>query len=138
MPGRLEGVLEFVQRALIEPLGRLGAALAGAVRAFFAAACGLRRRLVMAVLLTVFAYGLYVHPPFATARRGDVLVRANVFNGSVSAYTVGTVLVRPGIHQVRSDHAAAAQARDASDEIAIHLYRARRGYVFSVAVGTIY
>jgi regulator of protease activity HflC (stomatin/prohibitin superfamily) len=101
MAGRLEALLEFVQRALIEPLGRRGAVLAGAVGAAFATARTLRWRLVMAVLLAAFAYGLYAHPPFATARRGEVLVRANLFNGSVSAYTAGTVAVLPGIHQVR-------------------------------------
>jgi regulator of protease activity HflC (stomatin/prohibitin superfamily) len=56
---------------------------------------------VIAVLLAAFAYCLYAYPPFATARRGEVLVRANVFNGSVSAYTAGTVPVLPGIQQVR-------------------------------------
>jgi regulator of protease activity HflC (stomatin/prohibitin superfamily) len=101
MSGRLDALLEFVRRTLIEPLGRLLAMLAGAVRAFFAAAGRLRRRLVVAVLLAVLAYGLYTHPPFATARRSEVLVRANVFNGSVRAYSAGTVLVLPGIHQVR-------------------------------------
>jgi regulator of protease activity HflC (stomatin/prohibitin superfamily) len=101
MSGRLDSLLEFVRRALIEPLGRLGAALARAVRALFAAAGRRRSRLLLAVLLTAVAYGLYTYPPFATARRDEVLVRANVFNGSVSAYTIGTVLVLPGIHQVR-------------------------------------
>jgi regulator of protease activity HflC (stomatin/prohibitin superfamily) len=101
MAGRLEALLEFVQRALIERLVRLGAVLAGSVSGVFVTALSLRWRVVMAVLLAAFAYGLYAHPPFATARRGEVLVRANLFNGSVSAYTAGTVLVLPGIHQVR-------------------------------------
>src|ERR1700732_301180 len=101
MAGRLEALLEFVQRALIERLDRLGAVLAGAVRGVFVTALSLRWRLVVAVLLAALAYSLYAHPPFATARRGEVLVRANLFNGSVSAYSAGTVLVLPGIHQVR-------------------------------------
>jgi regulator of protease activity HflC (stomatin/prohibitin superfamily) len=61
----------------------------------------LRRGLVMAVLLAALAYGLYVHPPFAAMRRGEMLVRTDVLDGSVNAYTAGTVLVLPGIHQVR-------------------------------------
>ena len=101
MAGRLEALLEFVQRALVERLGRLGAVLAGAVRAVAVTARSLRWRLAMAALLAAFAYSLYAHPPFATARRGEVLVRLNLFNGSVSAYTAGTVPVLPGIHQVR-------------------------------------
>jgi len=101
MAGRLEALLEFVQRALVERLGRLGAVLAGAVRAVAVTARSLRWRLAMAALLAAFTYSLYAYPPFATARRGEVLVRLNLFNGSVSAYTAGTVPVLPGIHQVR-------------------------------------
>ena len=101
MAGRLEALLEFVQRVLVERFGRLGAVLAGAVRGVFVTARSLRWRLAMAALLAAFAYSLYAHPPFATARRGEVLVRLNLFNGSVSAYTAGTVPVLPAIHQVR-------------------------------------
>jgi regulator of protease activity HflC (stomatin/prohibitin superfamily) len=61
----------------------------------------LGRGLVMAVLLAALAFGLYVHPPFAAIRRGEMLVRTDELDGSVKAYTAGTVLVLPGIHQVR-------------------------------------
>ncbi len=101
MAGRLEALLEFVQRALVGRLSRLGAVLAGAVRAVAVTARSLRWRLAMAALLAAFTYSLYAYPPFATARRGEVLVRLNLFNGSVSAYTAGTVPVLPAIHQVR-------------------------------------
>ncbi len=61
----------------------------------------LRRRLVIVALLAVCAYGLYVHPPFEGVHRSEVLVRTNVFDGSVSVYTGGTVPVLAGIHQAR-------------------------------------
>ena len=99
MSSRLDALLEFVRRALVEPLGRLAAVIAGAGRAGFAAAG--RRRLVIALLLATLAYGLYAHPPFTAVRRGEVLVRTDVFDGSVSVFTAGTALVLPGIHQVR-------------------------------------
>jgi regulator of protease activity HflC (stomatin/prohibitin superfamily) len=101
MSGRLDVLFGFVRKAIIEPLGRLGAALAAGARALCTAACGLRRRLVLIVLLAGLAYGFYAHPPFATVNRGEMLVRASMLNGSVGAYTAGTVLVLPGIHQVR-------------------------------------
>jgi regulator of protease activity HflC (stomatin/prohibitin superfamily) len=101
MSSRLDALLKFVQQALIEPLGRLAAATGAAVRAVFAIAARRRRRLVIAALLALLAYGLYLHPPFAAIRRGEVLVRTNVFDGSASVYTAGTVLVLPAIHQVR-------------------------------------
>jgi regulator of protease activity HflC (stomatin/prohibitin superfamily) len=101
MSSRLEALLKFVQQALVEPLGRLIAATAAAVRTLFAIAVRRRRRLAIAALLALLAYGLYAHPPFAATRRGEVLVRTNVFDGSASVYTAGAVLVLPAIHQVR-------------------------------------
>jgi regulator of protease activity HflC (stomatin/prohibitin superfamily) len=101
MSSHWEALLKFVQQALIEPLGRLAVVMAGAIRAFFAAAYRVRMRLVIAVLVAAFAYSLYVHPPFAAVRRGEVLVRTDVLDGSVSVYSAGTVLVLPGIHLVR-------------------------------------
>jgi len=101
MSSHLDALLGFVRRALIEPFGRVVVAMSGAVSASFAAARRLRVRLMIGVLLAVLAYGLYVHPPFATIRRGEVLVRTGALDGSASVYTAGTVLVLPGIHQVR-------------------------------------
>ncbi|MGB6353863.1 MAG: SPFH domain-containing protein, partial [Steroidobacteraceae bacterium] len=69
--------------------------------ALLAAAHRRRRRLVAAALLALLAYGLYVHPPFATVHRGEVLVRTDMVDGSASVYTAGTVLALPAIHQVR-------------------------------------
>jgi len=44
---------------------------------------------------------LYHHPPFAAVPRGEILTRTNLVDGSVFAYTEGTVLVLPAIHQTR-------------------------------------
>jgi len=97
MSSRLNEML----REFLERLGRLAAKLAGSVPAPYAAVCRLRRGLVMAVLLAALACGLYAHPPFAAVHRGEMLVRTDVLDGSVKTYTAGTVLVLPGIHQVR-------------------------------------
>ena len=101
MSERVDALLEFLRRGFIEPLGRLGGVAAGVVRGFFAAGDRVRRRLVITVLLAVGVYGVYTHPPFASVHRSEVLVRMNVLDGSTSAYVAGTVLVLPGIHQVR-------------------------------------
>ena len=101
MSSRWDALFEFVQRSIIAPLGRLVSMLATGVRALFMAALRLRGRLVLTVLLAALAYSLYTHPPIATASRGEVLVRANMLDGSVSAFSAGTVLVLPGIHQAR-------------------------------------
>ena len=59
------------------------------------------RAVATAVFLVALAYYLYRHPPFAVARRGELLVRSNEMNGTVAAYSAGTVLVVPGVHQTR-------------------------------------
>jgi regulator of protease activity HflC (stomatin/prohibitin superfamily) len=98
---RLDALLGFLRRVLIDPVGRMVAATTGAVSAFFVAPRRLRGRLVIAVLLALLAYGLYRHPPFAAVHRGEVLVRTDVLDGSAHVFTTGTVLILPGIHQVR-------------------------------------
>ncbi|TLZ35574.1 MAG: prohibitin family protein [Gammaproteobacteria bacterium] len=101
MSDRLAALLEAIGRMLRESLGRLGAMSAGAVRELTTAVSRFRTRLVIAVLLAAFVYGLYGYPPFAAAHRGELLVRTNLLDGSASAYSAGTVLVLPGIHQAR-------------------------------------
>ena len=101
MSSRLDALLEFLQRAMVEPLGRLIAAAASAVRTMAAVAYRRRRRLGLAAALALVAYGLYAHPPFAAVPRGEVLVRTDVLDGSVTVFTAGTAPVLPGIHQVR-------------------------------------
>src|ERR1700729_2991612 len=88
-------------QAFLDTLGRLAAALAAATRTLTASAYRARGRLIVAALLGALAYGLYTHPPFAAVRRGEVLVRTDVLDGSATAYGAGTVFVLPGIYQVR-------------------------------------
>lgn len=101
MSGRLDAFFEFVRRGFIEPLGRLGGLVVAALGFL---ATGLRRfrgRAVITAVLVLIVYGLCTHPPFESVRRGEVLARTDALDGSVSVYTAGTVLVMPGIHQVR-------------------------------------
>jgi regulator of protease activity HflC (stomatin/prohibitin superfamily) len=101
MSSRLEALLKFVQQALIEPLGRLAVAFGHALRGSYVIAVRRRGRVIATVLLGLVAYGLYVHPPMASVHRGEVLVRTDALDGTASAYSAGTVLVLPAIHQVR-------------------------------------
>jgi regulator of protease activity HflC (stomatin/prohibitin superfamily) len=94
MPDRFE--------AFLESLAKLGAVLAESFRVVLAGAWRARARIVFAAVLASLGYGLYAHPPFASVHRSEVLVRTNVLEGSANAYSAGTVLVLPGIHQVRS------------------------------------
>lgn len=101
MADRAEALLNFLQRGVIEPLGRVVAAAARGLRSL--AVLGWRRRWRLAAfgLLAALAWSLYRHPPFAAVHRSEVLVRTNVFDGVATAWTAGTVLAIPGLHQLR-------------------------------------
>jgi len=101
MSDRVDTLIKVVRIVLIEPLSRLRVGVRRSSHALFAAVARLRKPLLITAILAGVAYGLYGHPPYATVHRGEVLVRTNVFDTSVSAYTAGTVLVLPGIHEVR-------------------------------------
>ena len=101
MSDRFTVFLGFMRRVLIDPLGRMTTLLARALRGGVQGASRLRGRIAAAAILALVAYGLYHHPPFASVRQGEVLVRTNVLDGSAKAYSAGTVLVVPGIHQMR-------------------------------------
>ena len=97
----LDGVLEFVRRGIVEPLGRLGGSSFAAVRFIATSLWRFRWRVGMAAILGLIVYGLCAHPPFESVRRGEVLVRTGTFGGSVDVFTSGTVLVLPRLHEVR-------------------------------------
>ena len=101
MSGGLDAFFEFVRRGLIEPLGRLGNLSVAALRSLGIGLWYFRWRVVTVAVSSLIAYGLYTHPPFDSVRRGEVLARTDGLDGSVNVYTSGTVLVLPGIHQVR-------------------------------------
>jgi regulator of protease activity HflC (stomatin/prohibitin superfamily) len=101
MSGRLDAFFEFMRRGLIEPLGRLGGLLIAGLQSLAMGLGRFRWRVGTTAVLGLIIYGLYSHPPFESVRRGEVLARTNALDGSVTVYTTGTVLVLPGVHQVR-------------------------------------
>ena len=101
MVSRVESLLGFIKREILEPVGRLLGSLAGGGRAVAGVTFRWRRLLVVALILGGLGYAAYRHPPFVTADRGVIVVRANTFDGSVTAYRDGAVLIVPGVHQVR-------------------------------------
>ncbi len=101
MSARVDAVLELVRRGIIEPLGRFVGALVAALRSVLIALWQFRWRVLIAVAAILIGYRLWTHPPFDSVRRGEVLVRTDLLDGSVNVYTAGTVLVLPGIHQAR-------------------------------------
>ena len=101
MSDRFAAFLRLIRRALLVPLGRFGTTLAKALRLASAGARPARARLLAAAIVAALGYGFLVHPPVASVHRSEVLVRTNVFDGSATAYSAGTLLVLPGLQQVR-------------------------------------
>lgn len=101
MSDRIDSIRDFARRLIFEPLARLATLFVGAIRSQSTSLRQFRKRLFIAALLAALACGLYRYPPFTTVHAGEVLVRTNALNGTANAYTAGTLLVLPGIHQVR-------------------------------------
>jgi len=77
-------------------------AVAGGLLSSAGASLYRHRRAILALTAAALgAYGLYSHPPLATLERGAVGVRINQFSGATEAIGEGTVLVVPGIHELR-------------------------------------
>ena len=101
MSERLDSFLEDVRKLLLVPLGRLVTMLTDGLRALYAGLYRRRAWIAAAALLAAIGYYLYLNPPYATARDGEILVRTNTLDGSVAAYSGGNVLALPGVHEVR-------------------------------------
>jgi regulator of protease activity HflC (stomatin/prohibitin superfamily) len=101
MAGLAEAVLKFLRRGLIEPIARLSSALRSLNERILRVGWHWRRRLALALLVAALILALFAHPPFDTVKRGELVVRTDMLDGSVSVFNAGTVLAIPGVHQVR-------------------------------------
>jgi regulator of protease activity HflC (stomatin/prohibitin superfamily) len=93
MSDRFDAVRATLRAAIVK--------LSGILRRGLVQASHVRSRLAVAALLAVLVYGLYQHPPLVTVHRSEIVVRTNALDGSARAYTAGTLLALPGIHQLR-------------------------------------
>jgi regulator of protease activity HflC (stomatin/prohibitin superfamily) len=85
--------------AALERLGSgCGNALARMGGAFFAR----RRLIVVAGVVGLAVYGLVSHPPFLPVGRGEMGLRINQWTGGVDRFQEGSVLVLPGVHELRA------------------------------------
>ena len=92
-------------RILIQALGDLcarfgssGADAAGRVLSGLSAA---KTAVIALFVLGAIGYGLYRHPPVQGVGPGEVGVRANRLTGAVSEWRDGSVLIVPGLHELR-------------------------------------
>jgi regulator of protease activity HflC (stomatin/prohibitin superfamily) len=105
---RLKGVVRSVREAFAKSAESIGSnarhgasrTLDGASRALDGARSS-RGALIGLGLAAAGVYLLYSHPPVKTVAHGEVGIRNNRFSGEVSEWRDGSVLVLPGIHELR-------------------------------------
>jgi len=90
----------FAGRASRSALAAADAARRGAERALTGLAAAKTAILVLAALGAA-AYLVYRHPPLRNVERGEIGVRSNRLTGGVSEWREGSVLVLPGLHELR-------------------------------------
>ncbi len=101
MSRRLNDLFGFLRRGLLAPLRRLGHLVGTAKHSPITGASQRGRRLLFIGALVLAAYSLYAHPPLASVHQSEIIVRTNVLDGSARAFDRGTVLLLPGMHQLR-------------------------------------
>ncbi len=104
MHPRLKSLVESIRRVFARPAGLLQAAAGKATGVPSRAARGLVDARVP-IAITVFVVGigwlLVAHPPVAAVGRGEIGVRVNRITGGVDEWREGSVLVVPGLQQMR-------------------------------------
>ena len=94
---RLDRVIESLQ----EGIASLGRWLGGA-GSQLSSAMGRRRGALLALgVAALFGYGLWTHPPIRSLDRGEIAMRTNRLTGHVTQISSGSMLVFPGVHQIR-------------------------------------
>jgi len=102
---RLKDLIQSIHDAYARPAVALGGAAADAARNGAARAAsgiaGAKGALLAFAALGAAGYLLYSHPPMRSVGPGEVGVRANRLTGGVTEWRDGSVLVIPGLHDVR-------------------------------------
>ena len=102
MNDRFESVKAAVRRALSGAADLLGRATSGVTVAGTGTALSrLVPRLALAATVAGAGYLVWKHPPVQPVPRGELVVRSNVYTGSVSQFREGSFVAVPGIHQTR-------------------------------------
>jgi regulator of protease activity HflC (stomatin/prohibitin superfamily) len=86
-----------IAAAMREGFGGLGTAL----RSLGRRALDSRGVIVGVTVVGLVGWGLWKHPPMQTVERGELGVRANRLTGHVVQFRDGSVLVLPGLHEMR-------------------------------------
>jgi len=97
MSERLNAIVQAIRNAF----ARSGRGVAGAGSAAATGLFNARGLILVAAGVAAAGYALYRHPPLQTVERGEIGVRMNHLNGGISQFREGSVLVVPGVHELR-------------------------------------
>lgn len=97
MAERLEALIEVISDVLVKTITGISTLISGSDDGIRRT----RRRLISAGLVGVVGYGLVTHPPVRSIVRGEVGVRLNQITGGSVTVGEGSILVLPGVHQLR-------------------------------------
>ncbi len=102
---RLKVMIQSIRDRFAGPVASYGSAAVGAARdgasRTLAGIAGARTVLVVLTVMGITVYALYRHPPMQTVARGDIGIRVNQLTGDVSEWRDGSVLIIPGLHDMR-------------------------------------
>lgn len=102
MNSRLESVKAAVRRALAGARDLIARAGSGdTVSDAGQAIARLVPRLALAATVAGVGYLVWTHPPVRPVPRGELIVRSNVYTGSVRQFREGSFVALPGLHQIR-------------------------------------
>ena len=65
-------------------------------------AAGARNLLLTAAVVAGAGYMVWTHPPVHNVARGDVAIRTNQLTGGFDEFREGSMLLLPGLHEVRT------------------------------------
>jgi regulator of protease activity HflC (stomatin/prohibitin superfamily) len=94
-------MLQRLKAALRRIAEALAALAATAGRRSFGFATAVRGLIIVGAVLGAAGYLVYRHPPLKTVARGEIGLRTNVFTGEIAESRDGTILVLPGLHDLR-------------------------------------
>lgn len=94
---RLSRLAQATRRAVSGSARSLGHATSGLASGLFSA----RRGLLLLAGVGALGWTLVNHPPLSTVNAGEVGLRSNLLTGGSTEFREGSVVVLPGLHQMR-------------------------------------
>jgi len=101
MSTRLHAIAQALRTVFVQPAVFLGQTTFAAGRRAGRGLLQARGQLLMLGVAGGLGYVAWQHPPFETVGRGQVAVRQNLLTGQVDQFRDGSLVVVPGMHQVR-------------------------------------